>query len=513
MGTQVRLGLRGKILLIATLVVVFTIATTVVTVGGLFTEAYTRVMASRADAIAQGLVLQLERLLSLGMDLEEILGFEEQCRDSLSQDEDLAYAFVAKADGHVLFDPYPARTASLIEVGGLGAALGLGHPTLIKVSQNGKASFAAIRPVHNLETQTAAAVVVGFSQEVVSGQLDRLLLSGSGIGLLALAAGLLILTMAISRFVTQPLGQLVAEVESLRRDEGGSPRRIQVKGEAEVAILVAGFNRLLDRIDRREVELIQARESAEVANKAKTEFLANISHELRTPMHGILAFAKHGMKKTYQRPELEALHYLFKNIDTAATRMLPLLTNLLDLSQITSGTMQLQWQTLDLLELVRSEWMAVEDLAKEKRLRLEIDGKGPVMAKGDPNRLRQVVHNLFTNAIRYSNPGGQINVECQRLDSGLRLVFADEGPGIPENELETIFDRFVQSSRTKTGAGGVGLGLAICREILNAHGGRIHAQSRQPLGAAFIVELPDHPTTDPWDRKTATQVVKTRNTQ
>ncbi len=491
MGTQVKLGLRGKILLIAILVVVFTIATTVVTVGGIFTEAYTRVLASRADAVAQGLALQLERLLALGMNLDEILGFEEQCRDSLRQDDDIAYAFVAKTDGHVLFDPYPARTASLIDPSRLGANLGRDQPSLIKVSQNGKPSIAAVHPVHSLETQTAAAVVVGFSQEVVSDQLDHILLSGGGIGLLALAAGLLILMMTISRFVTQPLGQLVTEVENLHRDENQSLRRIQVKGEAELAILVDGFNRLLDRIDRREVELIQARESAEVANKAKTEFLANISHELRTPMHGILAFAKHGIKKTYQRPELEALHYLFKNIDSAASRMLPLLTNLLDLSQITSGTIQFQRQTLDLMELVRSEWMGLDDLAKEKQLRLEISGQGPIMATADANRLRQVVRNLFTNAIRYSNPGGRIDVEFQRLDSGIRMSFADEGTGIPENELETIFDRFVQSSRTKTGAGGAGLGLAICREILNAHGGKIYAQSRKPLGAVFVVELPD----------------------
>ena len=111
------------------------------------------------------------------------------------------------------------------------------------------------------------------------------------------------------------------------------------------------------------------------------------------------------------------------------------------------------------------------------------------MVQADPIRVCQVIRNLLGNAVKFSPEGGVICVKSEYSESNAQVAVLDEGPGVPEDELESVFDKFIQSSRTNTGAGGTGLGLAICREIIQVHGGRIWAENRE-LGAKFTFEIP-----------------------
>ena len=255
----------------------------------------------------------------------------------------------------------------------------------------------------------------------------------------------------------------------------------------------------LQELVREQTEgLLQAKEAAERATLAKSEFLANMSHELRTPMHAILSFARLGHGKSGGD---EKLHGYFERIGQSGERLLGLLDNLLDLSKLEAGHMALDVGRHDLAALVREVAAELEPLMVARRIAFAQAG-GPALAAVDAARFGQVVRNLLANAIKFTPEGRRIAVgfapgllaagrratDHGELDA-VTMRVSDEGIGIPETELESVFDKFVQSSKTKSGAGGTGLGLAICREIVEAHRGTIHAERNAAGGADFVVVL------------------------
>ncbi|MDB5805664.1 MAG: domain S-box protein [Betaproteobacteria bacterium] len=249
------------------------------------------------------------------------------------------------------------------------------------------------------------------------------------------------------------------------------------------------------------LEAERAREAAEAANFSKSEFLANMSHELRTPMHAILSFASFGVEKAAQAERHKLLHY-FGNIQKSGARLLSLLNDLLDLSKLEAGKMEMQLRDTDPAGLIRDATAEAEALATSHCVRIELDVPPMALsAQLDGARMLQVLRNLLSNAIKFSPPGGTVAIELRALPAvqcgdgaggWIEIAMRDEGIGIPEGELEAVFDKFVQSSKTKTGAGGTGLGLAICREIVHAHGGDIGARNNPPpaRGACFVLRLP-----------------------
>lgn len=256
-------------------------------------------------------------------------------------------------------------------------------------------------------------------------------------------------------------------------------------------------------VDARTADLRRAKEQAEQSNQAKTEFLSNISHELRTPMHAILSFARIGQAKVGAVGHDKLLDY-FSRIHGGATRLVELIDDLLDLAKLDAGQMSYAMQPLDLYRLADESLQELHSLLEGRELAVRIESDASdCRVEGDRKRLEQVLRNLIGNAVKFSPVGGEILVELnsatlpagrRAADTGevpaLRLTVADQGVGIPEDEIEKIFDRFVQSSRTATGAGGTGLGLAICREIVHTHRGIIRARNRPTGGAAFDVLLP-----------------------
>jgi len=245
--------------------------------------------------------------------------------------------------------------------------------------------------------------------------------------------------------------------------------------------------KLRDELLRREH---LAREEAETANRAKDEFLATVSHELRTPLNAILGWA-HMLRASSldQTTQSRALETIERNARSQAQ----LIEDILDVSRIVTGKLRLDVRPVELASVVEGAIDAVRPAADAKEITIDsiLDPRaGPV--SGDPNRLQQVVWNLAANAVKFTGKGGRVHVRLERVNSHIEIVVSDTGQGISSDFLPYVFDRFRQADATSTRRhGGLGLGLAIVRHLVEMHGGSVRADSPgEGAGATFTVELP-----------------------
>ncbi|MDH0865698.1 ATP-binding protein [Mitsuaria sp. GD03876] len=284
----------------------------------------------------------------------------------------------------------------------------------------------------------------------------------------------------------------VRSVEATIRNGEGAPRRYQI---ATVPLrrdgeLLGYAGSAVDITERAAAERLtrQARDAAEEASRTKTEFLANISHELRTPLQSILGFSELGIARSGGQERLQAM---FADIHGSGQRMLALVNDLLDASKLESTVGALELRMQDLREPVSAVLRELAPLIAKRQLMVSAELPASMPARLDPLRIQQAVRNVLANAIKFAPQGGTIELIGDRVSDGtLHLRVADRGPGIPVDELERIFDPFVQSTATKDGSGGTGLGLPISRRIVEMHGGRLYAANREGGGAEFHLILP-----------------------
>ncbi|ALT77555.1 ATP-binding protein [Paucibacter sp. KCTC 42545] len=250
----------------------------------------------------------------------------------------------------------------------------------------------------------------------------------------------------------------------------------------------------ISRFIEAEEQIREARDAAEQANRIKTEFVANMSHELRAPLQSIIGFSELGQERSHESPRLQGM---FQRIFSAGHRMLELVNNLLDLSRLESPVGHLSLLKQDCRPLIDQLLNEYLSLAAERKINLQAQlPEQPLMASVDAARLQQVLRNMLDNALRFSPADSRIELKAHSDTQGLRISVRDQGPGIPEAEMESIFAPFVQGSLSKDASGssgssgGTGLGLAICRKIMNAHGGSITAHNHREGGALFELRLP-----------------------
>jgi signal transduction histidine kinase len=239
-----------------------------------------------------------------------------------------------------------------------------------------------------------------------------------------------------------------------------------------------------------------ARAEAEAANRAKDEFLATVSHELRTPLDAILGWVQVlRARQTDETTLARALETIERNARIQAT----LIGDILDASRIISGKLRLELRPLELAPIVEAALEVVRPAAEAKEIRLETTlDASPGLVAGDPGRLQQVIWNLLSNAIKFTPKRGQVRIRLVRIDSELSLTVSDTGQGISPEFLPHVFDRFQQADTgTARSHGGLGLGLAIVRHLVELHGGSVQAASPGPgQGATFSVMLPVLALTD-----------------
>jgi PAS domain S-box-containing protein len=293
------------------------------------------------------------------------------------------------------------------------------------------------------------------------------------------------------RFQTRSGEELIGLLSAERIEIGGEPSALTViqditdRKRAEEAREEA--LRVRDELLKREQA---ARTEAEAANRAKDEFLATVSHELRTPLNAIL-----GWSHMLRSSKLEEATYerALETIERNAKAQAQLVEDILDVSRIITGNLRLDVRPVDLSPVIEAAIDSIRPAVDAKGIRLEtvLDPRaGPI--SGDPARLQQIVWNLLSNAVKFTDRGGRVQVRLERVNSHVEINVSDTGRGIRTDFLPQVFDRFRQADSTSTRAhGGLGLGLAIVRHLVEMHGGAVEAFSPgEGLGATFTVKLP-----------------------
>src|SRR5205085_5405205 len=233
-----------------------------------------------------------------------------------------------------------------------------------------------------------------------------------------------------------------------------------------------------------------ARADAEAANRAKDEFLATVSHELRTPLNAIIGWSR--MLRT-GRLDDETRDHALETIERNVRLQTQIVEDILDVSHIITGKLRLTPRPLDLAPVVEAAIEPLRSAADAKGIHMTLTAEADdVIVCGDADRLRQVVWNLLANAVKFTPAGGRVAVRLERDDDCARIVVSDTGQGIRREFLRFAFDRFRQADSTSTRAhGGLGLGLAIVRHIVEMHGGTVSADSQgEGRGETFTVALP-----------------------
>ena len=323
-----------------------------------------------------------------------------------------------------------------------------------------------------------------------------------------------------ARWVTRPLREVGDAAQALAA--GDMSRRVGLTQRDEVGRLGEAFDSMADALAAKEAELLdyagqledrvqeqtaalraseeklrvlyereqELRRKAEEANRIKDEFLSTVSHELRTPLNAILGWT---WLLGSGSMDAEGMKRAVATIERNARSQSQIVDDLLDVSRIITGKLRLQVDEVDLAHVIDSAFDSLRPAADAKEIRIEtrIDPEA-VRVSGDPHRLQQVVWNLLSNAVKFTPRGGRIEVRLGRSGSQVEIRVSDSGIGIAPDFLDHVFDRFRQADSTTTRTyGGLGLGLAIVRHLVELHGGTVHAESGGPgKGATFTVRLP-----------------------
>jgi signal transduction histidine kinase len=349
---------------------------------------------------------------------------------------------------------------------------------LTRISASGAAS-SILRSAAGVRLLVVSAVIDDTHRLVAVQGLSEIQQTQTGIlaiGLVAIIAAAIVAYAAggvLARRLTAPLVRLETAAESVA--EGAFGTQVAEEGDAETASLARSFNRMSTRV-------------ADVYSAQKA-FVGDVSHEIRTPLTSIRGFAEAMLDGTVTDPAQQ--RHALGVIRDEAVRISEVSSTLLSLSELEAGAVtvaRVPVDTVALADALRGRFSAA---AREADVRLEVELRGDRRPLGDSERLLQAVSALVTNAITYTPPGGTIRVNETVLDGRWRLCVDDSGPGIPVEKRDEVFGRF--SRLADSDGGGAGLGLAICRRVVELMGGAVSVQDSALGGARFQIDLPSAP--------------------
>lgn len=294
-------------------------------------------------------------------------------------------------------------------------------------------------------------------------------------GLLIALALSLLMGLLMARWISAPLAELAKATQTVA---SGDLHRIEPKGPKELREVTLAFNDMAEKVH--------------TSRRAQRDLTANVSHDLKTPLTSVQGFAQAILDGAADDPA--SVRQSAQVIYDEAGRMSRMVNHLLDLARLEEGSLPLERAPLDLTALLERVAQQLTPQAQAAQVQLEFAAQdnGSLRLVGDDDRLAQVFTNLVDNAIKFTPPGGQVVVRCERSGDRAVVLVQDSGPGIAKGDLERIFERFYQADKARQGGGrrGAGLGLAICREIVEAHGGDLRAENTPQGGALFTVRLP-----------------------
>jgi signal transduction histidine kinase len=237
-------------------------------------------------------------------------------------------------------------------------------------------------------------------------------------------------------------------------------------------------------------ELADKSRQLEVASQHKSEFLANMSHELRTPLNAIIGFSEVLTERMFGELNEKQEEYL-KDIHTSGSHLLSLINGILDLSKIEAGRMELELTDFDLPQAIDNALILVRERAGRRGITLEhsVDERlGEI--RGDERKIKQVLLNLLSNALKFTPEGGRVEVRAEMVDGTAEISVTDTGVGIDPEDQGAIFEEFRQVGTADKKAEGTGLGLTLCRKFVELHGGRIWVKSEVGVGSTFTFRIP-----------------------
>jgi signal transduction histidine kinase len=307
---------------------------------------------------------------------------------------------------------------------------------------------------------------------------SRNLVIGVATGSLVLA---LLLGLVLSWSVIGPIQRIDARLAMIAA--GDFSGHVDVSNRDELGALAANVNRMNDELDRLYDEL-------ETTSRHKSEFLASMSHELRTPLNAIIGFSQVLRERMFGDLNEKQEEYL-DDILVSAYHLLSLINDVLDLSKVEAGQIELEVAPFSLCDALESGVVMVRERASDEGVRVELAADPEIdPVEGDERRIRQVVFNLLANAVKFTPEGGAVDVSAARRNGEVWVSVSDTGPGVAPEDRERIFEEFQQ---TDVGVGvgeGTGLGLALSKRLVELHGGRIWVDSEVGAGSTFVFTLP-----------------------
>ncbi len=346
----------------------------------------------------------------------------------------------------------------------------------------------------------------GFAQKQIARSRTRIIIAG----IVGSILSALIFFIILKRLIFSPVRRLRRVSERVQK--GDLTARATLHTADEFEELSIAFNKMLDQMEADQQQLQKMNESldlkveelAEVniglfeSSKLKNEFIANVSHELRTPLNSIIGFAEllEGMPTETEEDRQKRLRYL-KNILTSGRSLLDMINELLDMAKIEAGRMEVNLELTNISDLLEglSGIMRPQAKSKDVTVALEIENNLPPI-QTDPGKLQQILYNYLSNAIKFTPEESTVTIRCKLQNStpnapSIRICVQDSGPGIPEDMMDMVFEKFRQIDATHTREhAGTGLGLAICRELADLLHANLSVQSTKGNGASFFVELP-----------------------
>jgi signal transduction histidine kinase len=302
---------------------------------------------------------------------------------------------------------------------------------------------------------------------------------------IAVAAGALVLALVLGLILSWSLVDPIQRIDGRLAAiaAGDFSGVVEVENRDELGALSANVNRMNDELRRLYSEL-------EAASRHKSEFLANMSHELRTPMNAILGFSQVLREEMVGGVNEKQAEYL-DDIISSGNHLLSLINDILDLSKVEAGQVELQMHPFSLREALESGIVMVRERATENGVRVAFASDPEVdVVDGDERRIKQVIFNLLSNAVKFTPAGGEVDVTATRVNGEVRVAVADTGPGIPPEDRDRIFEEFQQSESGVEQREGTGLGLALSKRFVELHGGRIWLESDLGHGSSFTFALP-----------------------
>ncbi len=325
-----------------------------------------------------------------------------------------------------------------------------------------------------------------------------------------LLVAFLLLAVATSALLARRLVRPIESIQTAaaRIGSGAFEQRIEVTSNDELGALAEEFNVMAARLQESYAELEQKVEERthelatalakldeksrelEAASRHKSEFLANMSHELRTPLNAIVGFSQVLREGMFGEVNEKQAEYL-DDILSSGNHLLSLINDILDLSKVEAGQIELEVTSFSLRDALERGVVMIRERATNDGVRVALEtGSGVDVVEGDERRVRQVIFNLLSNAVKFTPSGGIVDVSAYRIDGEVRVAVTDTGPGLAPEDHERIFEEFQQTETGIHQREGTGLGLALSRQLVELHGGRIWVDSEVGKGSTFVFTLP-----------------------